>query len=672
MIKAHRAPLAGLLVATALIANEMVFAQLDGGGPGRAPAPADIAQEWRLDNNERDTFGQAPLGDYTGVPFNDAGRMRSDTTPESIWGTMEYQCRPHASPHQWRGLGGARILKEQDPYSRDVSVYHIQFMRSLDRPVFMDGRAHPPAWAPHTWTGFSTGEWVGNTLKITTTHLKDGFLRRGGPQTSDMYDMTEYLTRHDDILTIVTVIDDPIYLDQPYIHSTTYTVAQGTLLTTEQCNGSFNENGGTDRHWVPHFLPGANTEALMEWLTTGDPRTNVAQRPGGEDWVPIMAARGGVKTLYPEFRSTLNGNVAVETRVASLAVPAMRSVVSGAKKIADQSPRDGEVHVLPVQGNVYMLVADGTNITASIGPEGVALVNTGAAQMSEKILATLSQLSQSVVAPATTNRCFGFSCPGTWGWSSPYINNVISSPGPTRSIRHIVNTSASPVHTGGNEKLAAVGSGFRAGGLAGAVAEAQGAPVIAHENVLTRMSAPAGKQASTPQKAWPTVTYFDEFYKLPTFFNGEGVTVFHTPAANTDGDSIVVFRRSEVIAAGDLFSTVSYPIIDLAKGGTVNGVIGGLNKILDLAFAEYRAQGGTFIVPSRGRLSDTADVASYRNMVVMIRDRVQDLIDKGRTLEQIKAARPSLDFDGRYGATTGPWTTDMFIDAVYRSLQEKK
>jgi hypothetical protein len=122
-----------------------------------------------------------------GALINDAGRLRADTTPESIWGTPEYQCRPHSAPHQWRGLGGARILKEQDPLTRDVSVYHIQFMRSLDRPIFMDGRPHPPAWAPHTWTGFSTGEWVGNTLKVTTTHLKDGYLRRGGPQTSDMY-----------------------------------------------------------------------------------------------------------------------------------------------------------------------------------------------------------------------------------------------------------------------------------------------------------------------------------------------------------------------------------------------------------------------------------------------------------------------------------------------------
>ena len=148
--------------------------------------------------------------------------MRADTSAESIWGTPEYQCRPHSAPHQWRGLGGARILKEQDPLTRDVTVYHIQFMRSLDRPVFMDGRPHPPAYAPHTWTGFSTGEWVGNTLKIVTTHLKDGYLKRGGPQTSDLYTMTEFITRHDEILTITTVVDDPVYQDEPYVQSTTY------------------------------------------------------------------------------------------------------------------------------------------------------------------------------------------------------------------------------------------------------------------------------------------------------------------------------------------------------------------------------------------------------------------------------------------------------------------
>ncbi len=156
-------------------------------GPARPQNPPDISGEWRLESDEDPGalggLGQPPLGDYAGIPFNEAGRLRAETSAESIWGTPEYQCRPHSAPHQWRGLGGARIFKEQDPFSRETRAYHIQFMRSLDWPIYMDGRPHPPAYAPHTWSGFSTGEWLGNTLKVTTTHLKDGYLRRGGPQT---------------------------------------------------------------------------------------------------------------------------------------------------------------------------------------------------------------------------------------------------------------------------------------------------------------------------------------------------------------------------------------------------------------------------------------------------------------------------------------------------------
>jgi hypothetical protein len=624
--------------------------------PARPQTPPDISGEWRLENHEDPgalgALGQPPLGDYLGIPFNDAGRMRADTSAESIWGTPEYQCRPHSAPHQWRGLGGARILKEQDPLSRDVSVYHIQFMRSLDRPVFMDKRPHPPAYAPHTWTGFSTGEWVGNTLKIVTTHLKDGYLKRGGPQTSDLYTMTEFITRHDEILTITTVVDDPVYQDEPYVQSTTYVYDPVGMTAVETCNASaFAENGGTDRHHVPHFLPGQNT-ALTEWLKN-------------EDWVPEAPTRGGVKTIYPEYRQTLNGSVTA----AALTVPSSRSAVSIEKQIADQSPRDGQVHVLPIQGNAFLLIADGVNLTASIGAEGSLLVNTGAATMTDKVLAALNQLAQSVMATASRNSCAGANCPGTWGWSSPYINNVISSPAAPRPLRYLINTSVAPEHVAGNQKIAASGY-FPRGGEFGGVVDSVGqkASVIAHENVLNRMSAPAGKAQPSPQGAWPTDTYFDEFHKLPAYFNGEAVIVYHAPAANTDGDSFVYFRHSEVISAGNLFSTISYPMIDLEKGGTIQGVIAGLNAILDLSVAEYRSQGGTWIVPGRGRLSDTADVASYRNMLVMIRDRVQDMVSRKMTLAQIKAAHATLDFDGRYGATTGPWTTDMFIDAVYRNL----
>jgi len=622
--------------------------------PARPAIPPDLAGEWRLDNNEQDTTAQPPLGDYLGIPFNDAGRMRSDTTAESIWGTPEYQCRPHSAPHQWRGLGGARILKEQDPLTRNISVYHIQFMRSLDRPVFMDGRPHPPAYAPHTWTGFSTGEWIGNTLKITTTHLKDGYLKRGGPQTSDMLTMTEFLTRHDEILTIVTSVDDPIYMDEPYIESTTYTYDTTSTVATETCNASsFAENGGTDRHWVPHFLPGQNT-ALGEWLK-------------GADWIPVEPTRGGVKTIYPEYRATLNGGA---VKAAELKVPSSRSANDIAKRLAESSPRDGEVHILPTQGNIYMVIADGTNLAVSIGGDGIMLVDTGAAKMSEKILSAVGQLASAVSANPAANQCFGANCPGKWGWSSPYIGAVISAPAPARPLRYIINTSAGADRIGGNERIATTGF-FPRGSQFGGAVENVGprASVIAHEEVLNRMSAPAGKASPLPAAAWPTDTYFDEFHKLPEYVNGEAVIVYHAPNATTDGDSFVFFRHSEVIAAGNLFSTVSYPVIDAEKGGTINGVIGGLNKILDIAVAEYRAQGGTWIIPGRGRLSDTADVAAYRNMVTMIRDRVKDLKGKGMTLAQVKAARPTMDFDGRYGSTTGPWTTDMFVEAVYSTVK---
>jgi cyclase len=627
--------------AAALLVSVPAVAQ-----PARTLIPPDISGEWRLENSEDDT----------GVPFNDAGRLRSDTTAESIWGTPEYQCRPHSAPHQWRGLGGARILKEQDPLTREVRAYHIQFMRSLDRPIFMDGRPHPPAWAPHTWTGFSTGEWVGNTLKVTTTHLKDGFLKRGGPQTSDMYTMTEFITRHDDILTVVTVIDDPLYLDEPYVHSTTYAYDPVASVAHEVCNASaFAENGGTNRHWVPHFLPGQNN-ARAEWLKD-------------ENWFPAEAALGGVKQLYPEYRSTLFGGA----RLDALRVPASTSSFDVAKRIAEQSPRDGQVHVLPVQGNIYMLVADGTNVAVSVGQEGVAVVNTGTAQMSDKLLTAINQLANTTVTPPAPNNCFGANCPGAWGWSSPYINAVISSPAPPKPIRYIFNTSAAPEHVGGNQRIATAGFFPRVQGFGAAVASVgRGASIVAHENVLNRMAAPGGAAKPAPVEAQPTDAFFDELHKLPNYFNGEAVIVYSAPAANTDGDSFVYFRRSEVIAAGHLMSTVSYPVINLEQGGTIQGVIDGLNKILDLAVSEYRSQGGTLIIPGRGRVADTADVASYRNMLTMIRDRVQDLKKKGLTLEQVKAARPTMDFDGRYGAATGAWTTEMFVEAVYRTVQEKK
>ena len=622
---------------------------------GGGARPPDIAGEWRLDQGEDP--GQPSLSDYLGLAFNEAGRMRADTTPESIWGTPEYQCRPHSAPHQWRGVGGTRILKELDPISRDIVGFRLQFMRSLDRPIYLDNRPPPPAYAPHSWSGFSTGQWEGQTLKVTTTHLKDGFLKRGGPQTSDMLTMTEYITRHDDIMTIVQMVDDPIYLDEPYVLSITYSYDPSAGPATENCSGSaFAENGGTDRHHVPHFLPGQNS-GIGEFLKT-------------ENWIPLEAARGGVKTIYPEYRAVLAGT----STTANITVPVSRSANDVAKRIADQSPRDGQVHILPVQGNIFMLVADGTNITASVGKDGIAVVNSGTAQMADKVLTALSELAKATVAPPTPNSCFGANCPSAFGspaWSSPYFNALVTAPRNPPGMRYVINTSAAPEHVGANDKLAAAAAFRRGGGQSGFGTATRDlgttATIVASEGVLAAMSSPPGKAAPAPSAAWPSETFFDEFHKLSEYVNGEPVILYRAPG-NTDSDSFVFFRHSEVISAGNLMSTISYPLIDVDRGGTINGVIDGLNHILDLAVAEYRAQGGTWIIPGRGRLCDTADVASYRNMLVMIRDRIRDLKKKGMTLEQVRAARPTLDFDGRYGATTGAWTTDMFVSAVYRTL----
>jgi len=333
-----------------------------------------------------------------------------------------------------------------------------------------------------------------------------------------------------------------------------------------------------------------------------------------------------------------------------------------------------DIRVLPVQGNVYMLVGAGGNIAASIGPDGILLVDAGTAPMSAKVLSTVLQLVTAVAASPAPNRCTGLHCPESpYRWSSPSLNAMISSPGPPKPIRYIINTGMDPDHTGGNEVLSALPADSKILGVTfPPVGVAPTATVIAHENVLGRMSAETNGKPAVASGLWPTDTYRGMSYKLSEFFNGEGVQLFHVPAAHTDGDSMVYFRYSDVIAAGDILSTTSYPLIDLAKGGTIQGALDGLNHILDIAIPEFRSQGGTLVIPGHGRLCDTGDVANYRNMVAIIKDRIADMIKKGMTLQQVKAAKPTLEYDGLYGSTTGPWTTDMFVEAAYKSLSPKR
>jgi len=292
---------------------------------------------------------------------------------------------------------------------------------------------------------------------------------------------------------------------------------------------------------------------------------------------------------------------------------------------------DAELHTLHVQGNVYMLVGAGGNIAVQIGDDGVLLVDTGLAANADKVVAAIRTLSN-------------------------------------KPIRYIVNTHVHPDHVGGNDAIGKLGSTI-AGGNVGAGAGV-GAGIIAHENVLNRMSAPTGQQAPFPTTAWPTDTYISKQKEL--FFNGESLQIIHQPAAHTDGDSIVYFRKSDVIAAGDLFVTTTYPFIDQARGGNITGIIAALNNMLDIAIPKAMQEGGTYIIPGHGRLTDEADLLEYRDMITIIRDRIQDGVKRGLTLEQVKAGKPTLDYDARWGATTGFWTTDQFIEAVYKDLGKAK
>ena len=276
-----------------------------------------------------------------------------------------------------------------------------------------------------------------------------------------------------------------------------------------------------------------------------------------------------------------------------------------------------------VQGNVYMFASTLGNIAIQVGKDpghdGVLLVDTGPARLRNTILGEIRKLS-----------------------SDP--------------VRFMIVTSPDADHNGANEVLLKPASSRN-------FQTQSDIALFAQDNILQRFSR-AG--SGVPSDAWPTLTFLDE---KSFAFNGEAIQIIAEKNAHTDGDSIVLFRGSNVIAAGDIFLTTGYPAIDVQRGGSIQGEVKALNHILDLTVPRSMQEGGTMVIPGHGRLCDEADVTDYRDMLTIIRDRVQDMLQKGKTLEEVQAARVSRDYDRRY--STSSWTGDMFIEAVYRSLKPK-
>jgi glyoxylase-like metal-dependent hydrolase (beta-lactamase superfamily II) len=620
-----------LILAVAPLAAASLFAQ----GTPLLPF-TDFSGTWgeliHEDNYERS--GGPPLGDYQGLPLNDAGRMKADSHDHSEWSLPEFQCRPHSAPYQWRALGSVRFWNEVDPVGRELRAIHVEYLRSLDRVIWMDGRPHPPAFAPHSWSGFSTGTWKGNTLVVTTTHIKGSYLRRNGAAFTDRAKMTEFIDRHGDILLVTTILDDPAWLEEPLVQTTNYRIESHTALSFYPCTVN-EENISTA---VPHFLPG-----------------ETVQLKDAAGWIPAAATRGGAKLAYPDYR-TQGANTQVPPHAAKATATA-----------ATNSPT--ALNLLPVQGNVYMLTGSGVNVAVSTGPDGSVVVDSGPASRAEDVRNRVLQLSLAVNASPKPNQCRGLACAGSaFRWTSPSLSAEIASPAAPKPVRYLINTSGDPDRVGGNDKLAELPPNSPIVQVTfSPLAVGATATIVAHENVLERMVAVTPK---LPEASMPTETYHGAKYKISGFINGEGIEVRNIPAAHSDGDSLVYFRGSDVLVIGELMRADGYPVIDTAHGGSIDGLLDGLNQVLDIAIPEFRSQGGTLIIPGRGRLVDTGDLANYRNMAAIIRDRVKALKAKGQSLEQVLAARPSLDYDAWYGAGPYPdWTGRQFVEAVYKTVK---
>jgi len=338
--------------------------------------------------------------------------------------------------------------------------------------------------------------------------------------------------------------------------------------------------------------------------------------------------------------SALRNGLAVLAVAALLGAGPITAARGGLPVQQGQDPgATGDLEVLQLRPNFFVIAGAGAHVSVQIGDDGVVVVDAGSTARADAVVAAIKKLT-------------------------------------TRLIRYVIDTSADPDHVGGNEALSKAGQTlFTAPGSIGVTGNFLGgvASILSAEKVLERMSAPTGRTASFAVGAWPTET-FDDARKY-MYLNGEGIEVLHQPAAHTDGDVLVFFRRSDVVVAGDILDTAHFPVIDVARGGSINGEIAALNRIVELAIPSVpivSREAGTLVVPGHGRICDQFDVVEYRDMVTIVRDRVRDLIKAGMSIDQVKAAAPARGYTRRYGADSGPWTTNNFIEAIYQSLVKEK
>src|SRR5439155_702781 len=467
----------------------------------------DISGSWyNAGGNGGD--GMPILAEYGGMPLNESARLYALAWSPARMTVRQQQCAAYDPSRQLHGGGNYRFWDERDPVTQRLIAIRIYGqITEAQRTIWMDGRPHPPAYAKHTWLGFSTGRYEGNVLTVYTTHLKRAWLRSNGVPQSDQTTLVEHFVRHGDRITYMTVLTDPVNLTEPYVRSTNqFRSVRQPEAWLYACDDGEQDVGRRDDE-IPNYLFGQNPY-LREYAD--------------KNRIPLVASLGGPETMYPDYIEKGTGKLGTK-------------VVAAIKKLVGDKP-----------------------------------------------------------------------------------------------IQYIVNTSFRPEHTGGNVTVheagsdpSLIGSFFSAGAQSFSDA-GMGATIIAHNNVLNRMSAPTGQVAPTPSAGWPSDTYLQG--RRRKHYNDEGVEILWQPSAVTDGDSIVHFRRSDVIVTGDIFTTTQYPFIDTKNGGSLRGLIAGLNRILDRTIYKHQGEGGTLIIPGHGRVCDEFEVAEYRDMLVIIRDRVQALL----------------------------------------------